>query len=250
MTVEGIACLRCCRDYGGGVLDRRPCCDGSARRIGGAIRRRARRSDSWSGWAAGAFAPSGRRIQPGNCRSDRRRGRRAVTRTSTRVVGMVLALLMAAGCGVKPSAIQEREASDRLTPQDLSAAINVEAGGAGLASSVQQATVDAGVRHNRRPPPVSRIPSPQIRQRRRSTRRRRPQPAGTSVPGPARSSPAANQPHRRSRRPPKPPQEPERPAAGPARRLPPAPAAGPQRARAGSRPLPDRRSRANPTAPE
>ena len=61
-----------------------------------------------------------------------------MTRTSTRVVGMVLALLMAAGCGVKPSAIRDRVASDRLTPQDLSNAINVEAGGTGVETPVEE----------------------------------------------------------------------------------------------------------------
>jgi ABC-type branched-subunit amino acid transport system substrate-binding protein len=39
----------------------------------------------------------------------------------TRVVGLVLALCLTAACGVKPSTIRDRAASDRLGPQDIAA---------------------------------------------------------------------------------------------------------------------------------
>src|SRR5207253_1296426 len=92
LTVEVIVCLRCCSDFGGGVLDGCWPCDRPVGAGRGALRPGGRLHPE-SGRAAGSSPAPSRRLQPGDCRSDRWEGGRSVTRKITRVVGLVLALL-------------------------------------------------------------------------------------------------------------------------------------------------------------
>ncbi|MEW6476522.1 MAG: hypothetical protein AB1679_30040, partial [Actinomycetota bacterium] len=51
-----------------------------------------------------------------------------MTRKSLRVGGLVVALCLAAACGVKPSVVRDQEASDRLRPHEITADFSGEAG--------------------------------------------------------------------------------------------------------------------------
>jgi branched-chain amino acid transport system substrate-binding protein len=62
-----------------------------------------------------------------------------VTRNITRVVGAVLALFMAAACGVKPSAIHDRQARDWRTGQGIAAQFNHGPGDLGVEASAKDA---------------------------------------------------------------------------------------------------------------
>ena len=82
-----------------------------------------------------------------------------MTRKITGVVSVILALFLSAACGVKPSAITERQAArDRLGPQDVAADFSHELGDGYLDTSVG-GEAGAGRRAGGRHPP-GRGPSP------------------------------------------------------------------------------------------
>jgi branched-chain amino acid transport system substrate-binding protein len=66
-----------------------------------------------------------------------------VTRKLIRVVGLVLALVLSAACGVKPSAVRDREASDRLQPNQVIVDYSGDAGEAGRESGANEAAPES-----------------------------------------------------------------------------------------------------------
>ena len=95
----------------------------------------------------------------------------------TRVVGLVLALLLTAACGVKSSTIRDREASRRLAPQDIAADYTAEAGDAGL-----ETPADAEI-----PPSAADWPQPD------AARRRHPRSGSSVIAAKARRRPSRAQ---------------------------------------------------------
>ncbi|MDQ1501206.1 MAG: branched-chain amino acid transport system substrate-binding protein, partial [Actinomycetota bacterium] len=75
-----------------------------------------------------------------------------MTRNITRVVGAVLALFMAAACGVKPSAIHDRQARDWRTGQGIAAQFNHGPGDLTVEASAKDAGPDSAT--SKAPPAV------------------------------------------------------------------------------------------------